>query len=144
MYQQALQGYKKALGPEHTSRLDTVNNLDNLYADLGRLDEAEEMYQRALDGYVKAINPKDLMTYVPALNNMWAFASLHKSQGCVDNARDWYLQALLGYQKAFGPDHDKCKTLRNQLALLVGKAEGQSSSANTTPIAALTDDYSPR
>jgi tetratricopeptide (TPR) repeat protein len=50
MYQRALQGYEKTCGPEHTSTLDTVNNLGLLYADLGRLDEAEKMYQRALQG----------------------------------------------------------------------------------------------
>jgi Tetratricopeptide repeat len=28
----------------HTSTLDTANNLGNLYADQGKLDEAEKMY----------------------------------------------------------------------------------------------------
>ena len=32
MYNCALAGYEKALGPEHTSTLDTVNNFGNLYA----------------------------------------------------------------------------------------------------------------
>ncbi|KAF1928482.1 uncharacterized protein M421DRAFT_147615, partial [Didymella exigua CBS 183.55] len=31
MYQRALQGFEKAWGPEHTSTLETVNNLGNLY-----------------------------------------------------------------------------------------------------------------
>ncbi|SPO02447.1 uncharacterized protein DNG_05120 [Cephalotrichum gorgonifer] len=30
MYERALQGYEKALGPEHTSTLDIINNLGNL------------------------------------------------------------------------------------------------------------------
>jgi tetratricopeptide (TPR) repeat protein len=47
MYQRALAGYEKALGPEHTSTLDTVNNLGLLYRDQGKLAEAEAMYQRA-------------------------------------------------------------------------------------------------
>ncbi|KAF1936850.1 hypothetical protein EJ02DRAFT_413325 [Clathrospora elynae] len=34
----------------HTSTLDTVNNLGNLYKNLGRLDEAENMYQRVRHG----------------------------------------------------------------------------------------------
>ncbi|OCL02321.1 tetratricopeptide repeat domain-containing protein, partial [Glonium stellatum] len=38
----------------HILTLDTVNNLGNLYVDLGRLDEAKKMYQRALQGYKKA------------------------------------------------------------------------------------------
>ena len=31
MYVRALAGYEKALGPDHTSTLTTVNNLGNLY-----------------------------------------------------------------------------------------------------------------
>ena len=53
MYQRALQGYKKALGRDHTSTLNTVNNLGILYADQGKLDKAKEMYQRALQGQEK-------------------------------------------------------------------------------------------
>jgi tetratricopeptide (TPR) repeat protein len=56
MYQRALQGKEKALGLEHTSTLDTVNKFGALYADLGRLDEAEKMYQRALQGYEKRLS----------------------------------------------------------------------------------------
>ena len=37
MYQRALEGYEKALGRDHTSTLDTVNNLGSLYKDQGRL-----------------------------------------------------------------------------------------------------------
>ena len=48
IYRRALQGKEKAWGPEHTSTLDTVNNLGNLYRNQGKLDEAEKMYQRAL------------------------------------------------------------------------------------------------
>jgi hypothetical protein len=33
MYERTLQGYEKALGPEHTSTINIVNNLGNLYAD---------------------------------------------------------------------------------------------------------------
>jgi tetratricopeptide (TPR) repeat protein len=53
MYQRALQGYEKAWGPEHTSTLNTVNNLGSLYKKLDGLNEAEKMYQRALRGYEK-------------------------------------------------------------------------------------------
>ncbi|KAF2266262.1 hypothetical protein CC78DRAFT_578287 [Lojkania enalia] len=67
MYRQALQGFEKAWGPEHTSTLDIVNNLGLLYANLGRLNKVEKMYQRALQGYEKAITPENLSTYSPAL-----------------------------------------------------------------------------
>ena len=53
MYQRALAGYEKALGPDHISTLNTVNNLGTLYRDQGKLKEAE-MYQRALPNNEKA------------------------------------------------------------------------------------------
>jgi hypothetical protein len=46
MYLRALQGKEKALGAEHTSTLDTVNNLGNLYNNQGKMAEAEVMYLR--------------------------------------------------------------------------------------------------
>jgi hypothetical protein len=36
MYVQVLQDYEKAMGPEHTSTLRTINNLSLLYADQGK------------------------------------------------------------------------------------------------------------
>jgi len=45
MYRRALEGYEKALGPEHTSTLNTVNNLGLLYTNQGKVVEAEAMYR---------------------------------------------------------------------------------------------------
>jgi len=36
MYDRALAGKEKALGPDHTSTLDTFNNIVLLYSPLGR------------------------------------------------------------------------------------------------------------
>jgi tetratricopeptide (TPR) repeat protein len=123
-----LDGFAEVWGPERTSTLTTVNNLGNLYTALGRLEEAEQMYQRALAGYAKAIHPNNLLTCVPALNNMWAFASLRQSQGRIEDARHWYSHALSGYEKTFGERSDKCQALRNNLAALAseeGEEEGE-------------------
>jgi len=57
MYVRALAGYEKTLGPDHTSTLDTVNNLGLLYRNQGKLAEAEQMYVRALAGKEKALGP---------------------------------------------------------------------------------------
>jgi hypothetical protein len=46
MYMRALRGYEKAWGAEHTSTLETVNNLGNLYSDQGKMAEAEELWLR--------------------------------------------------------------------------------------------------
>ncbi|KAH9203606.1 hypothetical protein DL95DRAFT_418908 [Leptodontidium sp. 2 PMI_412] len=67
--QASLQGKEKAWGPEHTSTLNTVNNLGLLYADQGKLVEAEQMYQRALQGYEKAWGPDHTST-LDTVNNL--------------------------------------------------------------------------
>ena len=77
MYERALEGYEKAWGPEHTSTLDTVNNLGLLYADQGKLAEAEKMYERALEGKEKALGPKHTST----LNTVNNLGNLYKDQG---------------------------------------------------------------
>jgi tetratricopeptide (TPR) repeat protein len=41
MYERALRGKENMLGAEHTSTLQTVNNLGNLYTDQGKLALAE-------------------------------------------------------------------------------------------------------
>jgi hypothetical protein len=46
MYNRALTGYGKSLGPDHTSTLGTVNNLWKLYVDQGRLEDAVKMRNR--------------------------------------------------------------------------------------------------
>jgi len=119
MYQQALQGYEKAWGLEHTSTLDTVNNLGNLYADQGKLVEAEQMYQRALQGYEKVLGLDSIITYIPALNTILNLGSLFESQADIVKARIMYSKALIGYEKVFGPDHLKSRSLRDELSALV-------------------------
>jgi len=44
MYQQALKGKEKAWGLKHTSTLNTVHNLENLYHNQSKMVEAETMY----------------------------------------------------------------------------------------------------
>jgi tetratricopeptide (TPR) repeat protein len=77
MYHLALDGNEKMWGSEHTSTLDTVNNLGNLYADLGRFKEAEQMYQRALDGSEKVWGREHALTLI-TFNNL----SLLYTDGC--------------------------------------------------------------
>ncbi|KAJ5497342.1 hypothetical protein N7463_009329 [Penicillium fimorum] len=75
MYQRALIGKEKALGPNHTSTLDT-----------GKLKEAEEMYQRALAGYEKALGPDN----TPTLNTVDSLGVLYKAQDKLKKAEDMY------------------------------------------------------
>ena len=50
MYESALQGREKALGPEPTSIIDSVHCLAIINADLGKLGEDEKMDELALQG----------------------------------------------------------------------------------------------
>jgi hypothetical protein len=68
MYLRALQGYEKAWGAEHTSTLETVNNLGRLYENQGKMVEAEAMYVRALQGYENAVGADHPRTRVITRN----------------------------------------------------------------------------
>ncbi|KAF5658010.1 tetratricopeptide repeat domain-containing protein [Fusarium heterosporum] len=116
MYERALQGNEKALGPEHTSTLSTVNNLGLLYFDQGRLDKAEGMYERALQGYEKTLDSIVLKTYVPALNTLECFGILYQERN-PQLAQQYYLRAQDGLRAVFGDNSNRvrmiCKRLKD-------------------------------
>jgi tetratricopeptide (TPR) repeat protein len=114
MYQRALQGYEKAWGPEHTSTLNTVNNLGILYKNLGRLDKAETMYQRALQGFGKAWGLEHTST-LDTVNNLGV---LYVDLGRLDEAEKMYQRALQGYEKRLGYEHKRCCSIRQVLATM--------------------------
>ncbi|KAG2411912.1 hypothetical protein HFD88_009468 [Aspergillus terreus] len=124
MYQRALVGYEKALGPDHLSTLDTVNNLGNLYADQGKLKEAEEMYQRALAGYEKALGP-EYLSILDTVNNL---GNLYADQGKLKEAEEMYQRALAGKEKALGPNHSSTLNTVNNLGVLY-EAQGKLKEA---------------
>ncbi|KAF1826804.1 uncharacterized protein K489DRAFT_125754 [Dissoconium aciculare CBS 342.82] len=71
LYLRALRGKEKAYGAEHTSTLNTVNNLGLLYSQ-GKMAEAEEMYLRALRGYEKLswVSPARVASVKEALSSL--------------------------------------------------------------------------
>jgi tetratricopeptide (TPR) repeat protein len=109
---------EKALGAEHTSTLDTINNLAALYADQGKLVEAEKLFQQALQRYEKALGADNATTYIPALNTIWGLGGLFNRRADWAKARTMYSKALVGYEKVVGPDHLRCKRLRDDLRAL--------------------------
>jgi tetratricopeptide (TPR) repeat protein len=114
MYKRALQGFEKALGRDHTSALETVNNLGALYANQGKLDKAEEMYKRALQGREKALG-RDHTSTLETVNNL---GNLYRDQGKLDKAEEMFERALVGYEKRFGSDYQHCHSLHRALATL--------------------------
>jgi tetratricopeptide (TPR) repeat protein len=117
IYERALQGYEKALGPDHTSTLGTVVNLGTLYLRQSRLTEAEAMHERALQGYEKALGP-DHMSTLNAVHNL---RNLYSHQGRLAEAEAIYERALQGYEKALGRERvDHYIPALNAMQKLVG------------------------
>jgi tetratricopeptide (TPR) repeat protein len=114
MYQRALQGKEKAWGLEHTSTLETVNNLGILYKDLGRLNKAETMYQRALQGFEKAWG----LEHTSTLNTINNLGNLYKDLGRLDEAETMYQRALQGKEKACALEHTSTFNTINNLGNL--------------------------
>ncbi len=85
IYQRALQGKEKAWGSEHTLILDTINNLDVLYANQGKMDEAEKIYQRALQGKEKALGSEHTST-LDTVNNLGLLYADHEAERMYDRA----------------------------------------------------------
>ncbi|KAI9875812.1 MAG: hypothetical protein M1830_007957 [Pleopsidium flavum] len=114
MYQQALTGYEKMLGPEHKSTLDTINDLGLLYMDQGKVSEAEVMYQQALTGYKKVLGPEHTSTLY-TINNL---GILYADQGELTEAEVMFQQALIGKEKAWGSEHTSKLNTINNLGIL--------------------------
>ncbi|KAG4441475.1 hypothetical protein IFR05_003081 [Cadophora sp. M221] len=90
------------------------HNLGLLYADHGKLVEAEQMYQRALQGKEKAWGPDHTST-LSTVNNL---GLLYTNQGKLVEAEQMYQRALQGKEKAWGPDHTWTLDTVNNLGIL--------------------------
>ncbi|KFZ25299.1 hypothetical protein V502_00223 [Pseudogymnoascus sp. VKM F-4520 (FW-2644)] len=90
------------------------HKLGILYADQGKLVEAEQMYQRALQGYERAWGPEHTST----LDTVNSLGVLYKSQGKLVEAEQMYQRALQGKEKAWGPGHTSTLDTVNNLGLL--------------------------
>ena len=133
MYERALRGYEKALGPEHTSTLTTVGNLGLLYSDQGKLEQAEQMYERALRGEEKAVGPEHTST----LNTVNNLGLLYLKQGKTKEARNMFQRTVLGRKKILGEEHPDTLEVANllmTLPLAVEEREEESRSTNSSHI----------
>lgn len=107
MYQRALVGLEKALGPNHIRSLHTINNLGLLSIGLGKLEQAERMYERALARLEKTFGLEHPLT----LDTVKNIGDLYRDQGRIDEAEQMYKRAL-------GPDHVRTLSAVNSLATL--------------------------
>jgi tetratricopeptide (TPR) repeat protein len=89
-----------------------------LYADQGKLAEAEAMYDRALEGYEDALSPELASSCPPALSTMFAFGDLFSQTDRKDMAKAMYNRALSGYTTVQGPSSKVCRQLEDRLQAL--------------------------
>ena len=97
-----------------SKQLSSRHCLGLLYADQGKLVEAEQMYQRALQGYEKAWAPDHTST-LDTVNNL---GLLYADQGKLVEAEQMYQRVLQGKEKVWGPEHTSTLDRVNNLAIL--------------------------
>lgn len=73
-----LEEKEKALGAEHVSTLNTVNNLSNLYRVEGRLEKTGKVYMQALEEYKKTPEA-DHTSKLGTVNNSSSLYAFRKS-----------------------------------------------------------------
>ncbi|KAL9084626.1 MAG: hypothetical protein Q9165_007981 [Trypethelium subeluteriae] len=110
----------------------TLHSLGNLYADQGKLAEAEKMYMRALQGYEEALGPKHTLT-LDTVNNLGV---LYAKQGKLAEAEEMYMRALQGREEALGSKHTSTLDSIHCLAIL-RKDQGKLAEAETMYMRAL-------
>ncbi|KAK4233637.1 acyl transferase/acyl hydrolase/lysophospholipase [Achaetomium macrosporum] len=104
---------------DEASVINAVHSLGVLYADQGRLEEAEAMYQRALRGKEKALGQGHTST-LRTVNNL---GNLYVGQGQLEEAEAMYQRALQGFEEAPGPDHMSNLDTVNNLGILYGRLQ---------------------
>ena len=114
LYKRSLAILEKALGSEHPSVAQSLNNLAFLYQSQGNYPTAEPLYKRSLTIREKALgaNHPDV---AQSLNNL---AVLYAAQGNVSSAEPLYRRSLAISEKALGADHPLIATSLNNLAVL--------------------------
>ena len=93
---------------------DSFFNLGFLYANQGKMAEAEKMYERALSGREKAWGLEHTST-LDTVNNLGV---LYADQSKMTEAEKMYERALDGYVKSMGPDHPRTIVIRGNLDIL--------------------------
>jgi len=114
MYENMLPILEAEFGPEHPDVAQTLNNLSELYDDMGYYEKALPLYQRALEISEKVLGPEH-PDVAKTLNNL---ALLYRHMGNYEKALPLYQRALEISEKVLGPENPDVATTLNNLALL--------------------------
>ena len=89
------------LGENHPDYATTLNNLAELYRNMGQYEKAEPLYSQALE-IRKRVLGEGHPDYALSLNNL---AELYKDMGQYEKAEPLYLQALEIRKRVLGETH---------------------------------------
>jgi tetratricopeptide (TPR) repeat protein len=124
LFERSLAIKEKSLGDEHADVAVALNNLAELYRNLGRLSEAEPLFERSLAIKEKSLGD-DHAAVATALNNL---AILYAAQGRLTEAESLHERSLTIVEKSFGGNHPNVALTLNNLAILFA-AQGRLSDA---------------
>jgi CHAT domain-containing protein/Tfp pilus assembly protein PilF len=110
--------------PDSRSFAGTLNNLAQLYGDLGRDDKAEPLFERALAIMERAVGI-DSSDIAPEMNNL---AALYERQGRFVEAEPLFKRALANCERALGPIHPDVGRQLNNLATLYERQDRHGDS----------------
>ncbi|KAH3913970.1 hypothetical protein HBH56_096710 [Parastagonospora nodorum] len=99
---------------EQETVLNAVHLLGLLYADQGKLGEAEQTYEQALRGKEEAFGPTDTLT----LQTIENLGILYADQGKLGEAEQMFERALRGIEERLGPTHTSTLHAVNNLGIL--------------------------
>lgn len=110
-----LQSMQKKYGPVHRDVAAAMNNLAQLYGELGRDAEAEPLFKQAIAIMEKAAGVDEV---APELNNL---AALYQRRERYAEAEPLFKRALAIRERSFGRDHPDVGQSLNNLATLYEK-----------------------
>lgn len=91
-----------------------LHSMGDLYADQGKLQEAEAMYKKALLRREHELGLEDIST----LKTVHKLGVVYRNQGRRVEAKRMYERALVGREQAFGPEHIATLYIVSSLSIL--------------------------
>ena len=111
---EAFESSHRLLGEEHSSTLDSMNNLAILYVDQGRYSEAEPLYIETLEIKRRLLGEEHSST-LDSMNNL---AILYVDQGRYSEAEPLHIETLEIKRRLLGEEHPRTLDSMNNLAIL--------------------------
>ncbi|KAH8832112.1 hypothetical protein DL96DRAFT_1779913 [Flagelloscypha sp. PMI_526] len=112
IFETAVEGMKRLLGPEHPDTLTTMHNLASSYTDLGRATEAASLTEQVLALRKRIIGPEHPNTLM-TMNNL---ANSYRDLGRATEALSLKEQVLALAKRIIGPEHPLTLTTMHNLA----------------------------